>query len=67
MKVKKFFPRFARTDQRYAPIYTAFALWPSPVHIATAQKCIHTALHTMCPLPSIFLDPPLNTFKKLGN
>jgi len=32
---------------------------PSPVHIATAQKWIHTALHTMCPLPSIFLDPPL--------
>jgi len=32
---------------------------PSPVHIATAHKWIHTALHTMCPLPSIFLDPTL--------
>jgi len=24
MKVKKIFPRFARTDRRYAPLYTAF-------------------------------------------
>ena len=34
---------------------------PSPVHIATAQKWIHTVLRTMCPLPSTFLDPPLRT------
>ena len=41
----------------YAPTYL-YAL-PSAVHIANAHKWIHMALHTMCPLPSIFLDPPL--------
>jgi len=32
---------------------------PSPLHIATTHKWIHMALHTICPLPSIFLDLPL--------
>jgi len=36
-------------------IFPRYALYPLP----TAHKWIHTALHTMCPLPSIFLDPPL--------
>jgi len=40
---------------------------PSEVHIATTHKFIHTALHTMCPLPSIFLDPPLLRSTELAN
>jgi len=52
---EKIFPRFARLIGA-----TRRHTLPSPLHIPTAQKWIHTALHTMCPLPSIFLDPPLH-------
>jgi len=58
MKVKKIF-RASRE------LITATHRYPMPsaVHIATAHKWIHTALHTMCPLPSILLDPPLYTIQ----
>ena len=41
-------------------LISTMRLYPLPlaVHIATAHKWIW---HTMCPLPSIFLDPPLGT------
>jgi len=55
MKVKKFF-RASHTQINTTHLNPL----PSPVHIATTKKWIHTGpLHTMCPLPSIFLDPPL--------
>jgi len=49
MKVKKFF----RTSRGLIGTTHLYPL-PSAVHIATAHKWIHTALHTMCPLPSIY-------------
>ena len=54
MKVKIYF----RASRGLIGTTHLYAL-PSAVRIATALKRIHTALHTMCPLPSIFLDPPL--------
>jgi len=54
MKVKKFF----RASRGLIGATRLYPL-PSGVHTPTAQKWIHTALNTMCPLPSIFLDPPL--------
>ena len=54
MKVKKFF----RASHGLISATHLYAL-PSAVHIANAHKWIHMGLHTMCPLPSIFLDPPL--------
>jgi len=56
MEVKKYFCAkrgLIGATRRYA--------LPSQLHIATTHKWIHMALHTMCPLPSIFLDPPLYT------
>ena len=60
MKVKKFF----HASRRLIGTMRLYSL-PSPVHIPTAHKWIHTALHTMCPLPSIFLDPPPHVVLKL--
>ena len=40
--------------------------WHSAVQIATAHKWIHTALHSMCPLPSIFLDLLVQAFLSLS-
>jgi len=53
MKVKTFF-RASRG------LIDTTHLYPLPlaVRIATTHKWIHMALHTMCPLPSIFLDLP---------
>jgi len=54
MEVKKFF----RASRGLIGATRLYPL-PSKVHIANAHKWIHTALNTTCPLPSIFLDPPL--------
>jgi len=55
MKVKKKFPRFARTDRHYAPLCTAFRS-DSP-----NTKLLPTALHSVSTTPSTFgLDPPLH-------
>ena len=48
-----FFPRFARTDQHYAPLCTA----ASP-----NTKLLPTALYNMTIPPSTFLDLPLCTY-----
>jgi len=46
MKVKKFFPRFARTDRHYTPLCTAFRS-ASP----TDTKLLPTALHSISTPP----------------
>jgi len=51
---EKFFPRFAWTDRRYAPLCTAFRS-ASP----TDTKLLPMALHSISTPPSTFLDPPL--------
>jgi len=61
MKVKKLF----RALRGLIGAMRLYAL-PSPLHTPTAHKRIHTALHTMCPLPSIFLDPPLYMYMESG-
>jgi len=53
MKVKKNFPRFARTDRRYVPLCTAFR------SASPNTKLLPTAVHSITTPPSTFLDPPL--------
>ena len=54
MKVKKIFPCFARTDWRYAPLYTAFR------SAGPNTKLLPAALHSISTPSSTFLDPPLH-------
>jgi len=45
MKAKKNFPRFARTDRRYAPLYTAFGSGrTTPKYLAPALEYCSSAI-----------------------
>ena len=55
---ERFFPRFARTDWRYAPLRTALR------SASPKTKLLPTALHSTSTPPSTFLDPPLGSLHR---